>query len=74
MKAETSNTEPTDADRPNKSNTARGTENVSDGKGSSRQLGLREGGRGEGKAEMAPTEDDQEAWEAENQRNGKSKL
>ena len=55
---------------------------MSDGKGRSRQLGLRDGGRGvkgrekrgDGKAEVAPTEDDREAWEAGNQQNGKSKL
>ena len=32
MKAETSNSEPTDADRPNKSDTARGTQNITNDK------------------------------------------
>lgn len=50
MKAETSNTEPTDADRPNKSDTARNTKNVNDEK----------------KSTFAPTEDDSKAWESEN--------
>jgi hypothetical protein len=84
MKAETSNSEPTDADRPNKSDTARGTENITDGK--TDLTGEKVASQQEpsdndpdavepGKtSNIAPTEDDKEAWETEKKGDGKSKL
>ena len=67
MKAETSNSEPTDADRPNKSDVARKTDDVNDEK-----VKERSAKKETNKSEFSPTEDDEKAWESE--KGGKSKL
>ena len=80
MKAETSNSEPTDADRPNKSDTSRGTQNITNDKTHEKPASQQEPSDNDPEAvepgktsSIAPTEADSEAWESEKKR-GKSKL